>query len=133
MSKIWDSLQDVEQRLDQRNSQGGAQSHCNQIPDRRSTKRVWAYASVLVYGYGAPESPFHEGTEALCVNARGGLITLSTAVNPGQMLLLMNKVNLKEQSCSVVRQHSTYLNRTAVVIEFPQPVADFWDPPSPLK
>jgi len=133
MSKIWDSLQDVEQHLDQRNSQEGAQSHCNLIPDRRSTKRVWAYASVLVYGYGAPESPFHEGTEALCVNARGGLITLSTAVNPGQTLLLMNKVNLKEQSCSVVRQHSTYLNRTAIAVKFPQPVADFWDPPSPMK
>ena len=133
MSKIWDSLQDVEKHLDQHNCKESAQSHRDLIPDRRSTKRVWAYASVLVYGYGAPESPFHEGTEALCVNACGGLITLSTTVNPGQMLLLMNKVNLKEQSCSVVRQQSTYLNRTAVVVKFPEPVPDFWDTPSPLK
>ena len=133
MSKIWDSLQDVEHHLDQRDCKESAPSHCDLIPDRRSTKRVWAYASVLVYGYGAPESPFHEGTEALCVNARGGLITLSTTVSPGQMLLLMNKVNLKEQSCSVVRQQSTYLNRTAVVVKFPEPVPDFWDPSSPLK
>lgn len=133
MSKIWDSLQDVEHHLDQRDCKESAPSHCDLIPDRRSTKRVWAYASVLVYGYGAPESPFHEGTEALCVNARGGLITLSTTVSPGQMLLLMNKVNLKEQSCSVVRQQSTYLNRTAVVVKFPEPVPDFWDSPSPLK
>ena len=133
MSKIWDSLQDVEHHLDQRDCKESAPSHCDLIPDRRSTKRVWAYASVLVYGYGAPESPFHEGTEALCVNARGGLITLSTTVNPGQMLLLMNKVNLKEQSCSVVRQQSTYLNRTAVVVKFPEPVPDFWDTSSPLK
>jgi hypothetical protein len=133
MSKIWDSLQDVEHHLDQRDCKESAPSHCDLIPDRRSTKRVWAYASVLVYGYGAPESPFHEGTEALCVNARGGLITLSTTVSPGQMLLLMNKVNLKEQSCSVVRQQSTYLNRTAVVVKFPEPVPDFWDTSSPLK
>jgi hypothetical protein len=133
MSKIWDSLQDVEHHLDQRDCKESAPSHCDLIPDRRSTKRVWAYASVLVYGYGAPESPFHEGTEALCVNARGGLITLSTTVSPGQMLLLMNKVNLKEQSCSVVRQQSTYLNRTGVVVKFPEPVPDFWDPSSPLK
>jgi len=42
-------------------------------------------------------------------------------------------VNLKEQSCNVVRQHSTYLNRTAVVVKFAQPVPDFWDTPSPLK
>ena len=133
MSKIWDSLQDVEHHLDQRDCKESAPSHCDLIPDRRSTKRVWAYASVLVYGYGAPESPFHEGTEALCVNARGGLITLSTTVSPGQMLLLMNKVYLKEQSCSVVRQQSTYLNRTAVVVKFPEPVPDFWDTSSPLK
>jgi hypothetical protein len=81
----------------------------------------------LVYGYGAADNPFHEGTEALYVNARGGLITLSTAVNPGQTLLLINEVNLKEQKCSVVRQKSTYLNRTAIAVEFPQPVPDFWD------
>jgi hypothetical protein len=61
------------------------------------------------------------------VNARGGLITLSTAVAPGQTLLLINKVNLKEQQCSVVRQDSNYLNRTAIIVEFPEPVADFWD------
>src|SRR6202167_4772634 len=118
MSKIWDSLQDVEKHLDQHNCKEGAQTPRDLILDRRSTKRVWAYASVLVYGYGAPESPFHEGTEALCVNARGGLITLSTTVTPGQMLFLIKKVNLKEQSCNVVRQHSTYLNRTAVVVKF---------------
>jgi hypothetical protein len=64
MSKIWDSLQDVERHLDQRDCKEGAQGQRDLIPDRRSTKRVWAYASVLVYGYGAPESPFHEGTEA---------------------------------------------------------------------
>jgi hypothetical protein len=133
MSKIWDSLQDVEQHLNKHNSKESVQTSGDLIPDRRSTKRVWAYASVLVYGYRAAESPFHEGTEALHVNAGGGLITLSTAVNPGQMLLLINKVNLKEQNCTVVREQSTCLNRTAVVVKFPQPVADFWDTPSPLK
>jgi hypothetical protein len=36
-------------------------------------------------------------------------------------------VNLKEQKCSVVREKSTYLKRTAIIVEFPQPVPDFWD------
>jgi hypothetical protein len=123
MSKIWDSLQDVEQHLNKE----GVQNFCDPIPDRRSTKRLWANAPVLVYGYGAADNPFHEGTEALHVNAGGALITLSTAVNHGQTLLLINKVNLKEQKCSVVRQNSSYLNRTAIVVRFPQPVPDFWD------
>jgi len=127
MSKIWDALQDVEHHLNRHDYKEGVKNYCDPIPDRRSTKRLWANAPVLVYGYGAADNPFHEGTEALYVNARGGLITLCTAVNPGQTLLLINKVNLKEQKCSVVRQKSTYLNRTAIVVEFPQPVSDFWN------
>lgn len=127
MSKIWDSLQDVEEHQNKNNYNKGAQNDWDSIPDRRSTKRLWAYAPVLVYGYGTAENPFHEGTEALHVNARGGLITLSTPVNPGQTLLLINKVNLKEQRCSVVRQESSYLTRAAIIVVFPQPVADFWD------
>ena len=127
MSKIWDSLREVERLKNKRVYTEGLQNHRDAIPDRRSTKRFLANAPVLVYGYGATNQPFHEGTEALHVNARGGLITLNTAVNPGQTLLLINKVNLKEQKCSVVREKSTYLNRTAIIVEFPQPVPDFWD------
>ena len=103
------------------------------IPDRRSSKRFWAYEPILVYGYAAADDPFHEGTEALHVNARGGLITLSTAVTPGQTLLLINKVNLKEQKCSVVRQESRYLNRTAIIVKFPQPSLIFGTRDSALK
>jgi hypothetical protein len=127
MSKIWDSLREVEQHLKKHAYKEDVQNFCDPIPDRRSTKRLWAYTPVLVYGYGAANNPFHEGTEALHVNAGGALITLSTAVNHGQTLLLINKVNLKEQKCSVARQKSRYLNRTAIVVKFPQPVPDFWD------
>jgi hypothetical protein len=127
MSKIWDSLRDVEQHLKRHAYKEGAQNHCESIPDRRSTKRSWAYAPVLVYGYGVADNPFHEGTEALHVNAGGALITLRTAVNTGQTLLLINKVNLKEQKCSVARQKSSYLNRAAIIVRFPQPVPHFWD------
>ena len=126
MSKIWDSLKDVERHLNKHDYKEGVQNRWDAIPERRSTKRLWVYAPVLVYGYGGADEPFHEGTEALYVNARGGLITLKTAVTPGQTLLLINNANLKEQKCSVVRQNSTYLNRAAIVVEFPQPVPDFW-------
>ena len=126
MSKIWDALRDVEQHQKRYGSKEGAKNHSESIPDRRSTKRSWAYAPVLVYGYGALGNPFHEGTEALHVNAGGALITLCAAVNPGQTLLLINKVNLKEEKCTVVRRAPTYLNRTAIAVEFLQPVPDFW-------
>lgn len=126
MSKIWDSLREVEQHHNKHDFEENIHD-CSPIFERRSTKRVWAYAPVLVYGYAVADDPFYEGTEALHVNARGGLITLRTAVNPGQTLLLINKVNLKEQKCSVARQESTYLNRTAIIVAFSQPVPDFWD------
>jgi len=127
MSKLWDRLQDVERHQNMSNFTEDVRNNFVPVSDRRSSKRFWAYEPVLVYGHAAGDDPFHEGTEALHVNARGGLITISTAVSPGQTLLLINKANLKEQQCSVVRQESSYLNRTAVIVEFSQPVADFWD------
>jgi hypothetical protein len=127
MSRIWDRLQEIERHQNMSSSTESVQDSFVPIPERRSSERFWAHEPILVYGHAAADSPFHEGTEALHVNARGGLITLSTAVNPGQILLLINKVNLKEQKCSVVREDSTYLKGTAIIVEFPQPVPDFWD------
>ena len=128
MSRIWDRLQEIERRQNMNNFTEAVPNNFVPVPERRSSERFWAYEPILVYGHAAADSPFHEGTEALHVNARGGLITLSTAVNLGQTLLLINEVNLKEQKCRVVREKSTYLKkRTAIIVEFPQPVPDFWD------
>jgi hypothetical protein len=94
--------------------------------DRRCAPRVWLYSSVLIYGHTVENEPFHEGTEALRVNAGGGLITLTTPVSEGQMLVLINKVNGKEEVCRVVSLRSAHLNRVAVVVGFPGLVPDFW-------
>jgi hypothetical protein len=131
MSKIWDALREAERLKNQRVYKEGLQNDWDALSERRSTKRFLANTPVLVYGYGATDDPFHERTEALSVNAGGGLITLTTAVNPGQTLLLINEVNLKEERCTVVRQVSAYLNGTDIVVKFPQPVPDFWDTTRP--
>lgn len=131
MSKIWDALREVERLKNKRAYTEGLDHQDRLTLERRSTKRFLANVPILVYGYGAADGPFHEGTEALSVNARGGLITLTTAVKPGQTLLLINKTNLKEEKCTVIRQLSTYLNRTGIVVKFPQPVPDFWDKTRP--
>lgn len=127
MSKIWDSLRDLEVCQKGYSGRQSVGIKRQPVPNRRCSARVWVCSPLLVYGHTTENEPFHEGTEALHVNARGGLITLRTTVNPGQTLLLINKVNLKEQRCIVVRETSAYLNRTAIVVEFPQPVPDFWD------
>jgi hypothetical protein len=90
MSKIWDALREAERLKNEGVSKEGPQQQQDAIPERRSTKRFLAKTPVMVYGYGATDSPFHERTEALYVNARGGLITLTTPVIPGQALLLIN-------------------------------------------
>ena len=94
--------------------------------ERRHGERQWVYLPVLVYGRTTESEPFHEGTEALRVNAGGGLITLTSPVRCGQRLLLINKVNQKEHECHVVAERSKYLQRTAVVVGFEEPAPDFW-------
>jgi len=131
MSKIWDALREAARLKKQRIGQEGLLNYRDAIPERRSTKRFLANTPVLVYGYGATDDPFHERTEALSVNAGGGLITLTTAVNPGQTLLLINEVNLKEEKCTVVREVYTYLDRKDIVVKFPQPAPDFWETTHP--
>ncbi len=122
MSRIWDSPRTVEQQ-----GNGSPDRGIATVADRRCGPRLWAYAPLLVYGRTVREEPFHESTEALHVNATGGLITLTTVVRPGYPLLLINKVNHKEQKCHVVGYRGSYLNRSAVGIEFSEPAPDFWD------
>jgi hypothetical protein len=113
MSRIWDSV-----RLPRVPSS----------PDRRRGQRVLAYAPVLVYGHTNGNEPFHEPTEALHVNASGGLITLTTEVRPDKPILLFNKTNQKEQKCRLVGYRGTYLSRKAIGFEFEPPEQDpnFW-------
>jgi hypothetical protein len=129
MSKVWEALREVERVRNRQIYTESPRDRFDLVVERRATKRVMPNAPVLVYGYGTTEEPFHEGTEAVSVNARGGLITLTTAVKPGQTLLLFNKVNEKEERCTVVRNGRTYLNRTGVAVEFSEPIPDFWDKP----
>jgi hypothetical protein len=127
MSKIWDALRDL-QRLKFGRVLTDA-SPDQPISDRRSTRRFLANVPVLVYGYRATDDPFHEQAEALSVNAGGGSITLSTEVSPGQTLLLIHELNLKEQKCTVVRQIFTGTHPTGIIVKFPEPIPDFWHTP----
>lgn len=122
MSRIWDSLRAVE-----RQANAPSERSLNPVVDRRCGPRRWANAPLFVYGRTSDDEPFHESTEALHVNATGGLITLTAALRPGQLLLLVNKVNLKEKKCHVVGRRGSYLKRSAMGFEFSEPVPDFWD------
>lgn len=127
VSRIWDSLKDLEKHGAWKAGYAGVCKMVDRGADRRSSDRLWAYVPVLLYGYTIEQVPFHEGTEALHVNAAGGLITLVAHVREGQCLWLINKQNQSEQKCHVVCERSKYLHRAAIAIEFFQPAPNFWE------
>lgn len=130
VSGIWKLLKATSERAPNGARAGAETEGTGQIPERRSGARFWIYAPVLIYGRAIDSEPFHESTEALRVNAGGGLITLTIPVQRGQQLWLINKANQKERECLVVAERSRYLGRTAVVIGFQELAPDFWSAPS---
>ena len=129
VSGIWKFLKATSERAPNGARAGAETEGTGQIPERRSGARFWIYAPGLIYGRAIDSEPFHESTEALRVNAGGGLITLTIPVQRGQQLWLINKANQKERECLVVAERSRYLGRTAVVIGFQEPAPDFWSEP----
>jgi hypothetical protein len=126
VSKIWNLLHEPEAPAKIPSERDDIPT-MERVAERRRGERQWVYLPVLIYGRTIESEPFHEGTEALRVNAGGGLITLTSPVRCGQRLLLINKVNQKEHECHVVAERSKYLQRTAVVVGFEEPAPDFWE------
>jgi hypothetical protein len=122
VSRIWDSLKDVERHQVIQTSA----PPLGDLLDRRCGQRLRVCVPIFVYGHSIEREPFYEATEALYVNERGGLITLPFEVTPGQKLLLTIKKNQRDQECSVIGLRSEYLNRFAIGIAFPEPLQDFW-------
>ena len=124
MRAITLALQQAE--LDKNRSVQAGDVRTQHDPTPGSPKSFLANVSVLVYGYGTSNDPFHERTEALSVDGRSGIIILTSAVNLGETLILTNEVNLKEEKC-LVRGVSADSCGTRIVFEFLQPAPDFWD------
>jgi hypothetical protein len=94
--------------------------------ERRRDKRVPLNVPVFVYGRGARNEPFHEETNSLVVNSHGALLILSSKVNFGQELWLMNPLTRHEQACRVVRFGKKTRKRAEVAIAFTEPAPAFW-------
>jgi hypothetical protein len=94
--------------------------------ERRRTERVALNVPVFVYGRGERNEPFHEETNSLVVNSHGALLILSSKVNFGQELWLMNPLTRHEQACRVVRLGKRTRKRAEVAIAFTEPAPAFW-------
>lgn len=92
----------------------------------RRSKRFPVEIAVHVYGRTGDNRPFRNVTRTLAVNAYGGLLTLSAAVEKGQSLLLVNSFTQEEQECQVVYVESADDGKKKVGVEFTRPGGNFW-------
>jgi hypothetical protein len=93
---------------------------------KRRSQRVVLRIRVIVHGQSPQKRPFEEETSTLVVNAHGALIELGTEVEPGQSLLLQNRVTEDKQECRVAHLGEKEGTRTQVGIEFARPAPHFW-------
>lgn len=92
----------------------------------RRSKRFPVEVAVGVYGRTRDNRPFRDVTRTLAVNAYGGLLTLSAAVEEGQSLLLVNSFTQEERECRVVCVEPANDGRRKVGVEFTRPRGNFW-------
>lgn len=81
---------------------------------------------LFVYGYGPEGAPFYEHAETIATNARGGLISMQTPVQPGQRLLITNQRNECSQECIVEFLGASMARGVDVAFQFSEPAPQFW-------
>lgn len=123
MSRIFEALKQLS-----RESAGASRRPrpINRAPERRSGIRRFQRVPVFVYGRSPQGVPFHEETQMTCVNAGGGLTSLSVPVAAGQKLMLVHLGTQAERPCRVVRAQSEG-QRAAIAVAFSQATGDFWE------
>jgi general secretion pathway protein A len=81
---------------------------------------------LFIYGYCPDGTPFYEETHTIATNARGGLISMRTPVQPGQRLLITNKENECSQECVVELLGASLARGGDVAFKFSAPTPQFW-------
>jgi type II secretory pathway predicted ATPase ExeA len=103
----------------------GRTEQSNQQPPFGITQ---AKLPLFIYGCGPDGDPFYEHAHTIATNERGGLISMSTPVQPGQRLLITNKENECSQECVVGFLGARLARGVDVAFEFPVPMPQFWGP-----
>ena len=97
-----------------------------EITDRRVTPRVYVHIPIFVYGRTPSGDPFHEEARTISINGAGGLISMSSRVQPGQRLAVTNQGNDQTEQCIVVSVVAGTADGSNIALKFPAPMPQFW-------
>jgi hypothetical protein len=126
MSKIFDALRRAELlRSKRKDTKAIGTSILGQM-DRRETARIYVHIPVFIYGYSQSGSPFYEETYTIAINRNGGLISMTSRVQPGQRLVVTNEGNDQTQQCVVVSVEGQHVRGSFIALKFPTPMLQFW-------
>ncbi len=100
--------------------------HRNGAPIRRS-QRLHLELPVFAYGRSPNKEPLLQVAHTLVVYARGALLALEAAVEPGQELMLVNPKTELEAACRVATcEPEKNGSKFVVEVELTQPAPKFW-------
>lgn len=92
----------------------------------RGTDRQPLRVPLVVYGWSEGQGAFHEDTATIVVNSSGARISLTTKVEVGETIFLVNKITNEEQEARVAHVDPEFSGGRCVGVAFKQPAPDFW-------
>jgi hypothetical protein len=93
---------------------------------QRYSKRTFLQVPVMVHGMCRDKTRFQEETSTVVVNATGGLVALSSGVQIGDTVLVVNKTTKRSQECRVVYRGQDHHGKPQAGIAFGGPIPNFW-------
>ncbi len=125
MSKIFDALKGAQQKT-------AANRDRTAVPpeaERRRCPRRNAHVPVLVRGQNSAQEPFDEEAYSASVSEIGALLIMKASVDPGEILLLTNKMTQLQQECRVAYVSTRDPQSLNVAVQFAGLAPEFWRTP----
>lgn len=93
---------------------------------RRRSRRIRARIRIVVRAQTRDRQTVSEETDALVVNAHGGLVLLAAHVTKNQFITIVNQKTREELLGRVTDIGERFMGKAQVGIEFIRPVPEFW-------
>jgi hypothetical protein len=98
---------------------------------RRRSRRIRVRIRIAVRIHTRDKEMISEETDALVVNAHGGLIILAVDVKKDQFVTIANLKTGEELLARVASVGVRFMGKAQVAIEFIRPAPEFWGIPHP--